>query len=260
MLVNERYSSELPSKQAAIDVFSGRWTSGFPTESGLSSGGVVPLFDDPRIAHLIDRLGASIVGIDAVELGPLEGGHSYSLIRAGVGKLLAIEGNSFCYLKTLVTKEVLELTNLQVEYGEIEKWLDAENTKFGLIVASGILYHFVDPLRALVNMTRRSDTVFLWTHYFDDEAMPAGDYRRVPFSGRVTTAEHMGYVAEYYWRSYLGAQTTDLFNGGVHDTSVWMSRKGIFDTFSRAGFDVEESFVAGDHVNGPSACFLARRR
>ncbi|MES0134594.1 hypothetical protein NKJ88_06465 [Mesorhizobium sp. M0016] len=260
MLVNERYSSELPSKQAAIDVFSGRWTSGFPRESGLKSGGVVPLFDDPRIAYLVNKLGASIVGINAVELGPLEGGHSYSLIRAGVGELTAIEGNSFCYLKTLITKEVLNLTNLHVEYGEVEKWLDTESRKFGLIVASGILYHLVDPLRALVNMTRRSDSIFLWTHFFDEEYMPAGDLRRVAFSGRVTAAQYMGYTAEYYWRSYLGAQTTDLFNGGIHDTSVWMSRKGILHTFARAGFDVEESFVAADHVNGPSACFLAQRR
>ncbi|WP_214473502.1 hypothetical protein [Mesorhizobium sp. dw_380] len=260
MLVNERYSSELPSKQAAIDVFAGRWTSGFPKESGLSSGGVVPLFEDPRIAYLVTKLGASIVGVNAVELGPLEGGHSYSLIRAGVGSLLAIEGNSFCYLKTLITKEVLDLKNLHVEYGEVEKWLDKSDERFELIVASGILYHFVDPLRALVNMTNRSETIFLWTHFFDEEYMPQGDRRRVPFSGRVTTAEYNGYTAKYYWRSYLGAQTTDLFNGGVHDTSVWMSRDGILETLSRAGFSVEESFVAGDHVNGPSACFLARRR
>ena len=53
-----------------------------------------------------------------LELGPLEGGHSYMLDRAGAAQVVAIEGNARAYLKCLIVKELLGLPRVQFLCGD----------------------------------------------------------------------------------------------------------------------------------------------
>ena len=102
---NDACVSHAPSPQATIDILDG-WVSILPAELGADTRGSAPLFADERAIWAIDRLGG-VRGATILELGPLEGGHTYMLDRAGAKSIIAIEGNKRCYLKCLITKELL---------------------------------------------------------------------------------------------------------------------------------------------------------
>src|SRR5579864_2505070 len=101
-LPNDLYVSHAPTPQATIDIIDG-WVSVLPTELGVNTAGYANLFDDVRATWAIDRLGG-VRDASVLELGPLEGGHTYMLDRAGAKSVVAIEGNKRSYLKCLITK------------------------------------------------------------------------------------------------------------------------------------------------------------
>jgi SAM-dependent methyltransferase len=259
VVINEQYVASAPSRQNIANIFKGRWISGFPDASCVS-GGIIPLFADSRIAWLIERCGGSLAGQHVAELGPFEGGHSYMLLAAGAASVEAIEANTLNFTKTLLVKEIFGLKGLDVRFGEIEAWLAEGDERFDLIVASGVLYHFNDPLKALWDMARRTDRIFLWTHFVDDAAMPPDDPRRASFIGTTRERTVDGVSCTYHSRSYAGAQTKAAFCGGVSQNSIWISRDAILRALTIWGFAVEEAMVDPGHANGPCACFLATRR
>src|SRR5678815_5516372 len=74
----------LPSQQAALDLFKGRWTISLPEVDGRTLvAGPNPYFTaDPRPHQAIRAFGGPngrIDGFKVLELGPLEGGHAYTL-------------------------------------------------------------------------------------------------------------------------------------------------------------------------------------
>lgn len=258
VVINEQYVASAPSKQNIADIFKGRWISGFPDASCVS-GGVIPLFHDARIAWLIERCGGTLATMRVAELGPFEGGHSYMLLQAGADSVQAVEANTLNFTKTLFVKEIFGLSRLDLKFGEIETWLAGSDEPFDLIVASGVLYHFNDPLAALHNMTKRTDRIFLWTHFMHDTYMPPSDIRLGAFTGKTTERVVDGFACTYHLRSYAGAQTKAAFCGGVSKNSIWISHDAIVQALEHWGFLVEETMLDPDHANGPSACFLATR-
>ncbi len=258
VVINEQYVGSAPSRQNIADIFKGRWISGFP-DASCASGGVIPLFHDARITWLIERCGGTLAGLTVAELGPFEGGHSYMLLHAGAANVQAIEANTLNFTKTLLVKEIFGLAALGLQLGEIEAWLANGSERFDLVVASGVLYHFNDPLQALYDMARRTDRIFLWTHFMHDGHMPPGDLRLSSFSGRTRERTVDGFAATYHSRSYDGAQTKAAFCGGVAAQSVWMSHAAILGALAHWGFAVEETMLEPGHANGPCACFLATR-
>ena len=73
----------MPTTQIAVDCISD-WSSQFPSGSGLT-GGNAALFEDQRLVWALQRLGG-VKGKRVLELGPLEGGHTYMLEQAGPRK------------------------------------------------------------------------------------------------------------------------------------------------------------------------------
>ena len=113
----DRYVASAPSPQNALDIFEGAWTSRLPSPFENARVGATPLFEDERLAWAIDDLGG-FDGARIVELGPLEGGHTYMLQRAGAASVVAIEGNRRAYLKCLVVKELLALQRARFLCGD----------------------------------------------------------------------------------------------------------------------------------------------
>ncbi len=258
VVVNEQYVASLPSRQNIADIFKGQWISGFP-DASCTSGGTIPLFQDARIAWLIERCGGCLAGLHVAELGPFEGGHSYMLLQAGAERVEAVEANTLNFTKTLFVKEIFGLTKLELQLGEIEAWLARGDGRFDLVVASGVLYHFNDPLQALFDMARRTDRIFLWTHFTDEQSMPPGDLRLSAFSGKPVERTVAGFTCTYRTRSYDGAQTKTAFCGGIAAQSIWISHEAILGALAHWGFAVEEAMQEPGHANGPCACFLATR-
>jgi hypothetical protein len=86
---NDATVQAAPTAQLAIDLFDG-WTSKLPDELGVKSGNAM-LFDDGRTHWALGLLG-SIEGQSVLELGPLEGGHTYMLHKAGANRAMRESG------------------------------------------------------------------------------------------------------------------------------------------------------------------------
>jgi hypothetical protein len=254
---NENYVHEAPSVQQTLDIFEGAWSSVLPFEN--VAAGASRLFDDDRIKWMLDQLG-DVAGWDVLELGPLEGGHSFMLEQAGARHIEAVDANKTAYLKCLVIKELLGLKAAHFVLGDFDEVLRSSQKRYDLIVASGVLYHMADPLVTLQNMTRLSDRIFIWSHFFDEVAMPANDPRRRPITGEVTKRTVEGDTLTYHSRSYLNNQGESKFCGGSQSKSVWLEREETIALLRNKGYDVTSAFDEPDHQNGPSVCLLAQKR
>jgi uncharacterized protein DUF1698 len=255
-VVHEKYVAEPPRAENLVELFAGQWVSALP---GYPSGDV-PLFSDPRAAWAIEMAGG-VAGKRVLELGPLEGGHTYMLHNAGAARVTSVEANTLCYLKCLVVQRLFGMDRVAFELGNFIPWLQSTQESFDLVVAAGVLYHTVDPVPVLEDLCRLSDNVFLWTHFVDREAMPETDPRYTAGITGIEHARHRGLDYRLYRRRYLVEASTDpKFCGGVHKAPAWVDRETIMSIFEMNGFDVEIGQDHPDHPNGPSASFFARRR
>lgn len=255
--VFDQYTKTVPCNQNAIDALPG-WNSAFPSEAGVTAGNH-PLFADGRIDWAIAQFG-SIEGKTILEIGPLEGMHTYMLDRQRPMRIDSLEANQLCFLRCLVTKQILQLDRAQFFLGDAQKWLEEKDVKYDLAIASGILYHMHDPAEFLLHLARRTDSIFLWTHFFLDEAMPADDIRRIPFSGNMERRTVNEVSVRYYERGYFSANSNKSFCGGMRDQHYWMHRDDILALLRSLGFRrLEIAQEDLNHSGGPCFCLFAQR-
>ena len=119
--VLDSYVTRAPDPQNALDIFKGQWTSRLPERWSYLTAGFLPIFQDPRVSWAIEHLGGS-EGKTVLELGPLEGGHSYMLENAGAESVLAIEGNANAFLRCLAVKEIVALKKVRFLCGDFRKY------------------------------------------------------------------------------------------------------------------------------------------
>lgn len=255
--VFDRYELSIPSHQNAIDALPG-WNSSFPTEMNLKAG-TTPLFADGRIDWALSQYGP-IDGKTVLEVGPLEGMHTYRLDREAPARVDAIEANKLCFLRCLVTKQILGIDSANFLLGDVQEWL-LQSPTYDLAFASGVLYHMADPGEFLRRLSLKADALYIWTHYFDEAVMPEGDVRRHPFSGKVEERVVEGCRLRYYERSYRHANDDPAFCGGLRDRHYWMHRNDILDLLAVFGYN---EIVIGteepQHPGGPSFSIFARRK
>lgn len=255
--VFDQYSREFPRHQNAVDALPG-WNSAFPPEAGLNAG-THPLFADGRISWALSHAG-SLENKKIIEVGPLEGMHTYMLNKHRPATIDAIEANKGCFLRCLVTKEVLGVDRAKFYLGDALRWLQETKTHYDLAVASGVLYHMSDPGHFLSQIASRCDQLFIWTHYFDDNTMPQSDSRRQAFTGKVETRTFAGVSVTYFERGYFNANTNANFCGGMKDRHYWMRRDDIISLLSALGFeDIEIGQDDPTHGGGPCFSLFAKR-
>lgn len=250
-----RFEHRRPSPQTAVDVFQGRWASDLGPVLGVTGTGSTPLFErDGRPFLAAKVLGASerLDGMDVLELGPLEGGHTFQLEQLGARSVTAVEASVEAYLKCLVVKETLGL-RARFLLGDVLEHLAgvaAESRRFEMVFCSGILYHMADPLALIRAIAEITDRCFVWTHYFDPEN------HRLEHSGREHTVG--GYKATY-WSHVYGDKTT-AFWGGNRPSAAWLEREALLDAFQHFGFG-EITVLQDDklYVNGPNIMFCASK-
>ncbi len=253
----DEYVSSLPSHQNAIDALPG-WNQAFPNDFGLRAGGV-HLHNDPRILWAIEQYG-SLIGKRILEVGPLEAGHTYMLDKQSPAVLDAVEANKLCYLRCLVTKEIMQIKSARFYLGDSQLWLEQRQDRYDFIVASGVLYHMRDPVRFIQDIAQRSDAVFIWTHYVDDLTMPVGDPRRSAFVGEPEVVQVGQLSVRMLPRRYHQAWKDKAFCGGMHDLHRWIYRCDLLELLRVLGFD--DIRIWGDqpdHENGPAFSLFARR-
>jgi SAM-dependent methyltransferase len=257
--VSREYVSGAPSPQHALDLFAGEWSSRLPGRFAALRAGEIPLFEDQRLEWAIQAIGG-VAGLRVLELGPLEGGHTWMLRDRGAEWVTGIEANRRAYLKCLVVKEVLGLERTTFLLGDFLDYLrTSSEARFDLGVASGVLYHMSDPVELIALLSKVCSTLYLWTHYYDAAAIR----RRPKIAARFSSPEareHEGFVHEVHPHSYRAARFGKGFCGSGSVSSSWMTRGAIEAALRHFGFtELRAAFDEPGHPNGPSLAILARR-
>ncbi len=187
----ESYVTSAPSPQNALDIFKGEWASQLPAPLEVLKAGSAKLFEDSRIEWSVKQL-AEVEGKSVLELGPLEAGHTYMLERLGAASIVSIEANTRAYLKCLIVKELLQLKRAQFLCGDFVKYLRANQTKFDICLANGVLYHMRNPAELIALVAKASNHIILWTHYYDQAIISRNPKLSPKFPGG-TAAEYAGF-------------------------------------------------------------------
>lgn len=222
-----RFETRAPSHQNALDIFSGGWASDLSAVLPGAISGDIPLFADARPKAAATALGRSgrLDGMRVLELGPLEGGHSYALEHLGA-EVLAIESNADAYLKCLIAKDI---TGMKARFmlGDVTAFLTETRERFDLIFASGILYHMRDPVTVIENICRITDRCYVWSHVYD-EAIYSGPPIRKVFDPRYPTTE--------LWHvDYGRSPNMPKFWGGNGAYARWLRANDMLSLFERHG-------------------------
>lgn len=253
----DQYVRSAPSRQAAIDIFAGEWSSSFPASTGLTAG-TTPLFEDPRITWTIERAGG-VQGKRVLELGPLEAGHTSMLHEAGA-TVVSIESNSRAFVKCLIVKEVLGLDRCSFLLGDFMPYLQETDERFDLVVASGVLYHSPDPLGLLESIARVASRVAIWTHYFEPEVVAADPSQTRMFVPELETVAWHGHEFELHRRNYLESLQWGGFCGGPESSALWMEREDLMTVLTELSYpriDVLHDDLG--HPNGACIMLFAER-
>lgn len=251
-----RYISSSPAPQYALDIFEGEWSSAMPSDSGLTTTpGHAKVFEDGRISWIDQTLGP-VSGANILEIGPLEGGHTYTLHKLGAKSVTSVESNEKAYLKCLVVKEIFELDRAKFLLGDGISFMEQSQQRYDIALASGVLYHMTDPLRLLSALSRSSDKVFIWTHYFDEKITANRDDKEL-FGPVSDVAPGYSGAKRRYPQSSLDWAG---FSGGSDLYAIWMTRDSILAYLKSQGFHkIDIAFDHPHHVNGPAFAVCARR-
>lgn len=255
----DTYVTSAPSPDNAVRIFKDEWMSAFPPPFDKVTGATALLFDDHRVRWALERLGG-VAGQRVLELGPMEGGHTYMLDRAGAADILAIEANTRAFLKCLVTKEIVGIPSARFVCGDFRAFLRDTRERFDLVIASGVLYHMANPVEVLDQIGRVTNRVFLWTHYYDEAllaANPETAHRVMPGQ----PSESAGFRHDLYRHDYGRALGHRGFCGAGALYSNWLTRDAIVGALRHFGFDqIEIGLEQPRHVNGPAFCIAASRQ
>ena len=244
------YIAGYPSAQKILDIYEGRWASRLPAKYKLkTSPGHSDLFEDERITWLKSCLQGGFTNLDILELGPLEGGHSYMLEQGGAKKVEAIEANTLAFQKCLVIKEILGLKKTNFLLGDFNSYLEDTTKQFDLLLACGVLYHMENPLKLLSLMTKVSKQIFLWTHYYDKEMIQS----KFQNFSKALTLEYQGHKYHGAKQQYGKYFKKRRFYGGATKESLWLTRQSIFDFLENQNYaNIISHFDDKNHPNGPA--------
>jgi len=261
--LSDDYETRPPSPQHALDLFAGEWSSALPPGHEGLTAGAIPLYADRWLHWGLERLGG-VRDQRVLELGPLEGAHSWLLVSQGAASVTAIEANRRAYLKCLVMKEILGTERVRVLLGDAVGFLaghvaDPAAPRYDLAVASGVLYHMADPITLLSRLAKAADRLYLFTFYYDEAVIAGRPQLAARFLG--TEARTVdGFPHRLHVHTYQAARYDPRFCGGPAAVSRWLSRADLLGALRHVGFaDVEIGLDDPAHANGPVLALVARR-
>jgi SAM-dependent methyltransferase len=254
------YVNEFPKDENALKLFQAEWSSILP---GFNPDlcGASPLFDDPRMSFWVSSIHrrfpnsvANPTAFRVLELGPLEGGHTYQLVKHS-WDITSIESNSRAFLKCLISANIYGM-RAKFLLGDFEPYLASPATEnsFDFVLASGVLYHLQRPVSALQSILKCTKSVGIWTHYMSPDYLAANPDRW----------EWVEYPDDYsertipgYRQRYNIALQSKSFCGGSKSSSVWMTKDQILQVLTDHGFSYEVSSIDESSPSGPSLILFA---
>lgn len=244
-----------PCAQNAVNLFQPNWATVFPDSLGLKNSGHAVLFEDSRINWSIEKFG-SLEGKKVLELGFLEGAHSYILDRQNPRELTCIDANSMAYLKALTVKEIMGMKTAKFLLGDFNKYLESTE-KWDYIYACGVLYHMKNPLELLMNICKNTDNVYIWTHYFDKKMLEDAEIApRFQEDAELSSGDFKCVGRKH---DYMSDLNQGKFLGGTNNYSVWLERQDIFDCLAHFGLKNIEIQFDNKHEQLPNFSFIAKK-
>ena len=152
------------------------------------------------------------------------------------------------------------MTRTSFVFGDFIPFLRDSEQRFDLSVASGVIYHLLDPVPVIADLCAATDeAILVWTQYYDADVIAARPDLHRKFGAR-RSATYDGHEYDLIEYRYLDALEHAGFCGGSAPTSSWLTRDGLFEAFRRNGFATIEVMVDDrEHVHGPAITLLARR-
>lgn len=254
-------SKTYPSAQNAVDIFKDAWFSRLPDVDGVSlKTGHMGMFNDKNIRWANEQVGG-FKGMNILELGPLEGGHSYLLSQLGADHVLAVEANIRLFLKCLIAKELYKLDRCNFMLGDFRRFMAETSQTFDFCLASGVLYHMESPPELLSLVAKVSNRAMFWTQYYDHAIIKSrmSYLKRLRFRS-AEQATYNGFTYTRHERRY-GVRLRSLqFIGGTAAYSCWMELEDIIAGLKHFGFQrVEINFHDKEHINGPAVCLACSK-
>ncbi|MEA2638197.1 MAG: hypothetical protein QOE18_1254, partial [Chloroflexota bacterium] len=156
-------------------------------------------------------------------------------------------------------KELFGLDRCSFLCGDALEFLAAGDEKFDLCIASGILYHMVEPVRLIELISSRARRLIMWTHFYDDDAL--ANRRLAKRLGAAQASEHAGFAHRVHRHRYGSDTRLGGFCGGTQPYSHWLPREELLRALAHFGWgDVEIAFEEKSHPNGPALALVATRR
>lgn len=213
------------------------WVTQF-TINGKKYGGEISFDNDNRITQFFD----AFPDIHSVlELGSLEGGHTFQLAKKPGISILGIEGRDYNVKKANFVKDLLKIENARFVCGDLEKTRLTSFGNFDAVFCSGILYHMPKPWNLISEISKITEKVFIWTHYAPDE------------KGTIQVNGYQG-----FWHKEFGFSGYKKPLKGLSKRSFWVTQSSLMDMLNNYGFS--NSIVyddSPDHVNGPAITLAA---
>lgn len=210
------------------------WVTRF-TIAGQTYGGYFDAESDIRIPQFFESF-PSVRTI--LELGCLEGGHTFQLAKRASVKILAIDARRKNLDKARYVGRLLGVTNVKFVHFDLEKRSLLSLGKFDVVFCSGVLYHLPRPWELLDSLRLVAPRLFLWTHY----AAP----------DKVTETLN-GFPGHWYQE-----HGKDDPLSGMSPKSFWITLPSLLERLRQNGF---ESFKLGEdnphHPNGPCVTLAA---
>lgn len=256
--IDQEFIRSAPDPQHALDIFKGEWVSALPSPLTSCRAGTVPLFGDPRITWAVEQWGG-VQGLRVLELGPLEGGHSWMLEQMGAAEIIAVEASTRAWLKCLTLKELTGMSRVRFLCGDSAAYLRENPARADAIVASGILYHMTNPVELIAQIAAHTDRLFLWTSYYDASIIASNPKFAARF-GTSRSETHAGFTHTVHPFHYRSTRFRLGFSGGVASYSHWLTRDTILRALRHFGLDrIETAFEEPGHSNGPAFALVASR-
>jgi SAM-dependent methyltransferase len=209
----------------------GPWVTRFRID-GRTYGGKAELVDDGRIGQFA---AAFPEARSILELGSLEGAHSFSLARLA-NRVVAVEGRDENIARAQFVQELLGVENVTFVEADLETVPLERFGRFDAVFCVGLLYHLPKPWLLLDQLAGVAPGVFLQTHYAEHEeitvdGMPGRMYR-----------EH--------------GRTDPL--SGLSPESFWLTIPALTERLERSGYVVDVLEADVSHRNGPIVTLAAR--
>ena len=216
----------------------GPWVTRFTVE-GATYGGKYDAGADNRL----DLFRAQFPKAKRIlELGSLEGGHSFAFARSpGVEHVVAIEGRRDNLERAQFIQGLLGEPRVQFIHANLEEFDLASLGSFDVVVCLGLLYHLPAPWELVQRISRVAPALFLWSHYAEPQ--------------RAKTVKN-GY------RGWIYPEWGFAFEplSGMSVSSFWPTREEFLRMLADNGFPHQDILEEQPfHPHGPAFTLAARK-